>query len=72
VSVGGAALSLAFLGLFGTISNAIKRRTAELGIRVALGADRRAVQWLIVREATAAGDCSHRTILPLKPSARTV
>ena len=31
--------------------DAVKRRTAELGIRVALGADRRAVQWLIVREA---------------------
>ena len=51
MAFGGAALSLACLGLFGTISNAVKRRTAELGIRVALGADRRAVQWLIVREA---------------------
>ena len=51
MAFGGAALSLACLGLFGTISNAVKRRTAEPGIRVALGADRRAVQWLIVREA---------------------
>lgn len=51
MAFGGAALSLACLALFGTISNAVKRRTAELGIRVALGADRRAVQWLIVREA---------------------
>jgi predicted permease len=51
MAFGGAALSLACLGLFGTISKAVKRRTAELGIRVALGADRRAVQWLIVREA---------------------
>jgi predicted permease len=51
MAFGGAALSLACLGLFGTISNAVKRRTAELGIRVALGADRRAVQWLIVRGA---------------------
>ena len=51
VAFGGAALGLACLGLFGTISNAVRQRTAELGIRVALGADRRSVQWLIVREA---------------------
>jgi putative ABC transport system permease protein len=48
---GGAALGLACLGLYGTISNAVRRRTAELGIRIALGADRANVQWLIVREA---------------------
>jgi predicted permease len=48
---GGAALGLACLGLYGTISNAVRRRTAELGIRIALGADRATVQWLIVREA---------------------
>jgi predicted permease len=46
-----AALGLVCLGLYGTISYAVRRRTAELGIRIALGADRVAVQWLIVREA---------------------
>ncbi len=48
---GGAALGLACLGLYGTISYAVRRRTAELGMRIALGADRVDVQWLIVREA---------------------
>jgi ABC-type antimicrobial peptide transport system permease subunit len=51
MAFGTAALGLACLGLFGTISYAVRRRTTELGIRVALGADRGAVQWLIVREA---------------------
>jgi ABC-type antimicrobial peptide transport system permease subunit len=48
---GATALGLACLGLYATIAYAVRRRTAELGIRMALGADAVAVQWLIVREA---------------------
>ena len=45
------ALMLACLGLYGTISYGVTRRISELGLRMALGADRGAVAWLVVREA---------------------
>ena len=48
---GAIALMLACLGLYGTISYGVTRRAGELGVRMALGADRGTVLWLVMREA---------------------
>jgi predicted permease len=44
------ALTIACVGLYGTISYAVARRTGEIGIRMALGAQRRPVLWMVLRE----------------------
>jgi len=47
---GSLALLLACVGLYGILSYGVASRTSEIGLRMALGAQRSNVQWLIVRE----------------------
>jgi predicted permease len=45
------ALGLACFGLYGVMSYAVARRTAELGVRLALGAQPARVLWMVLRES---------------------
>jgi predicted permease len=47
---GALALLLASIGLYGTTSYAVGRRTKEIGIRMALGAQKKQILWLVLSE----------------------
>jgi predicted permease len=49
-SFGVLALALAVIGIYGLLSYGVARRTNEIGIRVALGADRRRITGMILKE----------------------
>ncbi len=47
------ALTIACVGLYGSMAYAVSRRTNEIGIRMALGAEQRRIVWMVLREVLA-------------------
>jgi predicted permease len=45
------ALLLSSLGIYGTIAYSVTRRTTEIGIRMAVGAPRERILWMMIRES---------------------
>ena len=54
-TAGGMALLLAVIGLYGVVAYIVNRRRSEIGVRMALGADRRAVGGMVVLQSLKLG-----------------
>ncbi len=52
VTMAGLALVLGSIGVYGVLSFLVSRRSRDLGIRIALGAQRRDLFWLVIKEGS--------------------
>jgi predicted permease len=59
------AVLLVATGLYGTLAYRVSRRTAEIGVRMAMGAQRRQVVWMVLRESLLVGGAAILVGLPL-------
>src|SRR5439155_22227579 len=59
------ALLIACVGLYGTMAYSVARRTNEIGIRMALGAARRGLIWMVLRDVLAMAGAGLAVGLPL-------
>jgi putative ABC transport system permease protein len=63
---------LAMTGLYGLVSYVVSQRAPEIGLRVAIGASRREVQWMILRQAAVLGAAGTAVGLAVAGIARPV
>jgi predicted permease len=59
------AVLLAATGLYGTLAYRVSRRTPEIGVRMALGAQREQVLWMVLRESLLISSAAILAGLPL-------
>ncbi len=59
------AVVLVATGLYGTLAYRVRRRTSELGVRMAMGAQRRDLVWMVARESLAIAAVGAIVGLPL-------
>ena len=69
VTMAGLAVALGCVGVYGVLSFLVSRRLRELAIRVALGAQRADVFWLVIREAAAL--CAAGVVIGIAGAAAT-
>jgi predicted permease len=51
ILLGGVALALSGIGVYGLLAYTVTRRTPEIGVRMALGAERSQMAWMVVRQS---------------------